>query len=155
MNQQQTSVPIPRIIATLYEQQRQIESLTTQLKMVQQAKSDSTAIIDRTAIEAYIDQYIKANMYALKGEAGKNGKDGANGKDGINGKDGKDGINGKDGAIGKAGANGIHGTDGKPGKDGKQGPKGPQGKAGESFSVEKLSKKDIMALKKVLGLNDA
>ena len=142
MNQQQASVPIPRIVATLYEQQRQIESLTAQLQQLQ-TKPASTATIDRAAIEAYVDQYITANAHRFKGEAGK---DGANGKDGING---------KDGAIGKAGANGIHGTDGKPGKDGKQGPKGPQGKAGESFSVDKLSKKDIVALKKALGMEEA
>ena len=139
--QQQQSVPIPRIVATLFEQQRQIESLTAQLQAVQQqAKTASTATIDRAAIEAYIDQYFTANAHKFKGEAGK---------------DGTNGTNGKDGAIGKAGANGIHGTDGKPGKDGKQGPKGPQGKAGESFSVEKLSKKDIVALKKALGVEEA
>ena len=145
MNQQASSVPIPRIVATLYEQQRQIESLTAQLKAVEQAKSASTAVVDRAAIEAYIDQYFVANAYKFKGEPGK---DGQNGTNGANGKDGTDG------AIGKAGANGIHGTDGKPGKDGKQGPKGPQGKAGESFSVDKLSKKDISALKKALDLED-
>ena len=148
MNQQQASVPIPRIVATLYEQQRQIESLTAQLQQLQ-TKPASTATIDRAAIEAYVDQYITANAHRFKGEAGKDGKDGADGKDGT------DGTNGKDGAIGKAGANGIHGTDGKPGKDGKQGPKGPQGKAGESFSVDKLSKKDIVALKKALGMEEA
>ena len=142
MNQQASSVPIPRIVATLYEQQRQIESLTAQLKAVEQAKSASTAAVDRAAIEAYIDQYFVANAYKFKGEPGKDGQDGTNGKDGT------------DGAIGKAGANGIHGTDGKPGKDGKQGPKGPQGKQGESFSVDKLSKKDISALKKALDLDD-
>ena len=150
MNQQQTSVPIPRNVATLYEQQRQIESLTAQLQQLQ-TKPASTATIDRATIEAYVDQYITANAHRFKGEAGK---DGANGKDGVDGKDGKDGTDGKDGAIGKAGANGIHGTDGKPGKDGKQGPKGPQGKAGESFSVDKLSKKDIVALKKALGVEE-
>jgi len=142
MNQQQQSVPIPRIVATLFEQQRQIESLTAQLQAVQQqAKTASTATIDRAAIEAYIDQYFTANAHKFKGEAGK---------------DGTNGTSGKDGAIGKAGANGIHGTDGKPGKDGKQGPKGQQGKAGESsFSVDKLSKKDIVALKKALGVEEA
>lgn len=148
MNPQAASVPIPRIVATLYEQQRQIESLTAQLKAVEQAQSASTAAVDRAAIEAYMDQYFVANAYKFKGEPGKDGKDG---KDGINGTNGKDGT---DGAVGKAGANGIHGTDGKPGKDGKQGPKGPQGKQGESFSVDKLSKKDISALKKALDLED-
>ena len=146
MNQQQPSVSIPRIVATLYEQQRQIESLTAQLQTVQQAKATSTATVDRAAIEAYIHHYFTTNAHKFKGEPGKDGTDG---KDGTKG---KDGANGKDGAIGKAGANGIHGADGKPGKDGKQGAKGAQGKAGESFSVDKLTKKDITALKKVLDI---
>ena len=147
MNSQQQSVPIQRIVATLYEQQRQIESLTAQLQTVeQQTKATSTATVDRAAIEAYIDQYFTANAHKFKGEAGKDGKDG---KDGVNGANGVNGADGSTGATGEAGA------DGKPGKDGKQGPKGPQGKAGESFSVDRLSKKDIVALKKALGVEEA
>lgn len=149
MNQQ--SLPIQRIIATLYEQQRQLNVLTekfekfkttaneqvqqinTLTQKIETLKNDSSAQNTSQELDNAIETYFINNAHTLKG---------------------KDGLDGRDGVVGKAGANGIHGTNGKPGKDGKPGPKGPPGKSGESFSVDKLSKKDITALKKALGITD-
>jgi Ca2+-binding RTX toxin-like protein len=118
-------------------------------QIVQQQEAQITQL--RARLQELSQQVVTNGRDGLNGKDGKDGIDGKNGKDGVNGTDGKDGIDGKNGKDGVNGTNGKDGIDGVVGKTGATGKAGKAGKNGESFSVDKLTNKDLVTLKAKLG----
>jgi hypothetical protein len=137
----------------LFQIVHQQEAHIAQLRARLQELSNQTATSGRHGVDGKDGLNGADGKDGLNGADGKDGKDGKDGNDGENGKDGLNGADGKDGKDGENGKDGLNGADGKDGVNGAVGKTGATGKAGkagkngDSFSVDKLTNTDLVALK--------